>query len=532
MSRPDREVPTSSGAANASPADDQGQVTERGSPRANAIIAVIFAVLVVIAVVVNQFDFGDAPATPVPEPTAPATEPVQPTATRAEATETAPPPTATDTPPTPTPTRDLSASAVGQECGDGCLLRLVDSDSVRRVIREAGGQPGPVNDGVMWLVAPGETAATIDLDGGEIAVVRGGIATLNLYIATPPEDQADPALFQGFGTVIDQAGNAFLVEASAIPAPVRGLANAGVDTVKFPPATVGTVNAATEKPELIQADVGGLANDVDVDSLTRLIGSLQATSSTDGSGIGTRQYLQPGNVMAAEFLYQQLAALGLTVRYEDFITPEGTLASNVIGEIPGTDPSAIYGVMAHLDSTSERFDTAPGADDNATGIAGALEIARILSHYELAHPVHIIFVNAEETGIIGSRVFAANAAAESVPYEGVFNLDSIGSNRRGSLIWLNSDGNSEWMMSLMHRVNEGYGLGQDIQSRQNPNIVADDNRLREYGIESILVARELFGESPWHHTSGDTVEHVSLENTRTCTVLTLLSLASLVITDG
>jgi hypothetical protein len=381
----------------------------------------------------------------------------------------------------------------------------------------------------LWVVASHETVATLDLDGEDITLVSAEPDTLNLYVTRLPDGQTDTSVLTGFGEILDTVDGVSIVRVDQVPAQVRGLANAGVDVQKFAPMTNASPNEGGGKPILTDADIGGLVGEIDSENLTTYVTDLQATSSTDGSGIGTRQYLQPGNVMAAEFLFSELERLGLSVHYEDFITPEGTLASNIVGEIPGRDPGAIYGIMAHYDSIAESFATAPGADDNATGIAAALEIARILAGYELEHPVHIIFVNAEETGIIGSRVFAQQASVNEIPYEGIFNLDAIGSSRRGQLIWLNSDGASEWMMALMIRINDAYGLGQDIQARQNPGIVADDNRLREYGFESILVARELFGESPYHHTSQDVIDNMSIENTATATQLMLLTIASLVV---
>jgi hypothetical protein len=361
-------------------------------------------------------------------------------------------------------------------------------------------------------------------------MLRDSADTLNLYIATLPAGQTDFSILGGFGELLDSVDRTGIVMVGELPANVKGTAAAGIDVRKFAPAASADQSAEKQDlPRLEEGDIYGLSEDVNSDGILATITDLQGTSSTDGTGIGTRQYLQPGNVIAAEYLFRKLEAYGLDVHYEDFISPEGTLASNIVAEIPGRDDSAIYGVMAHFDSIAETFAIAPGADDNATGVAAALEIARILSGYELEHPVHIIFVNAEETGIVGSRYFAASAVTNKIPYEGIFNLDSIGSARQGQLVWLNSDSNSEWMMALMIRINEAYGLGQDIQARINPQIVADDNRLREQGFESILVARELFGTSPYHHTSGDTLENMSVPNTASATQLVLLTIASLVI---
>jgi hypothetical protein len=398
------------------------------------------------------------------------------------------------------------------------------------VLLTSGDRSSHSTNAWIWAVATRETIATLDLDGLDPTLIQDSADTLNLYIATLPAGQTDFSILGGFGDLLDSVDGTGIVVVGTIPANVQETAAAGIDVRKFAPAAIsGETGADQDLPRLEEGDVYGLSDEVDPDGILATITDLQGTSSTDGTGIGTRQYLQPGNVIAAEYLFRKLESYGLEVHYEDFISPEGTLASNIVAEIPGRDDSAIYGVMAHFDSIAETFAIAPGADDNATGVAAALEIARILSGYELEHPVHIIFVNAEETGIVGSRYFAASAVRNQVPYEGIFNLDSIGSARQGQLVWLNSDSTSEWMMALMIRINEAYGLGQDIQARVNPQIVADDNRLREQGFESILVARELFGTSPYHHTSGDTLENMSVPNTTSATQLVLLTIASLVI---
>ena len=84
------------------------------------------------------------------------------------------------------------------------------------------------------------------------------------------------------------------------------------------------------------------------------------------------------------------------------------------------------------------------------------------------------------------------------------------------------------MTDLFVRINDAYGLGQSINAMSNDAIVADDNRLRENGIDSMMIARELYGQSPYHHTPADRIDTLSLNGVITCSQLTLLSLASLV----
>jgi hypothetical protein len=253
-------------------------------------------------------------------------------------------------------------------------------------------------------------------------------------------------------------------------------------------------------------------------------------SSTDGTGVGTRHYATPGNVMAAEYLNRRFAAYGLTTWYEDFVTDEGLLALNVVAELPGDDRSEVYVLMGHFDSMNNAGDqaNAPGADDNATGIAALLEMARVLSRHRLAHPVRFFATNVEEAGLQGVKAFAARAAEGGVPIAGAYNVDAIGSPYHGTQLVLNADANSAWLQDVLIEANDAYGLGQDLLVRQNPVIVADDNFMRDYGFPTILVARELFGWSTVHHSPADTGDAVDMANVVSATQLVLAGIGTLV----
>src|SRR5699024_4029612 len=147
---------------------------------------------------------------------------------------------------------------------------------------------------------------------------------------------------------------------------------------------------------------------------------------------------------------------------------DGYLLVNVVAEIPGDDDSEIYAMMAHLDTINGGNPrVAPGADDNASGIAVTLEVARILAGYELEHPVEVVFVNAEEVGIIGSATWAKDRSANGVPIQGVFNIDSVGSVRNRPIVFTNADNGSSWMQQHMSRINSEYELLETFEHHQS-----------------------------------------------------------------
>ncbi|MBA3379328.1 MAG: M28 family peptidase [Chloroflexia bacterium] len=425
------------------------------------------------------------------------------------------------------PLADIALGPVAKQCPDRCLVRVAGGGDLDQMMSTAGTRPSFVGDDWAWTVTTPEGIAWFE-QNAETALVSTSTDTLSLYMAKVPDGDRSGARIEDIGTVLDSAGPWRLIEASSVPANVKPLTDWGYQVDKLAPAPPLDLSVNDEPTSIASIEIGSLMDDVNPDNIERSITDLVAMGSTDGSGVGTRYYTSAANMRAAEYLYRQLESYGLDVWYEDFLSWEGYLMVNVIGEVPGADESAVYGVMAHFDTISENLAVSPGADDNATGVAGSLEIARVLSGYRLNHPVRVVFVNVEEVGIVGSQEFATRANAQGTPYEGVFNLDAIGAARQYNYLVLNGTAETQWMTDLFVRINDAYGLGQSINAMSNDAIVADDNRLRENGIDSMMVTRELYGQSPYHHTPEDRIDTISLDGVITCSQLTLLSLASLV----
>ena len=120
---------------------------------------------------------------------------------------------------------------------------------------------------------------------------------------------------------------------------------------------------------------------------------------------------------------QDLCASRLTeYGYEVVLDDYGT-GINVVGRRLGkTEPEKTVVVGAHYD----HIDDCPGADDNATGVAATLEIARLLSQVDFDRTILIACWDEEERGLIGSEAFVTDAvaAAEDVVID--FTFDAIG----------------------------------------------------------------------------------------------------------
>src|SRR4030095_13859422 len=84
-------------------------------------------------------------------------------------------------------------------------------------------------------------------------------------------------------------------------------------------------------------------------------------------------------------------------------------------------------VCAHYDSRSRKPHTdAPGADDNASGVAVMIEVARLMRAAFPAKPIMYVAFAGEEQGLIGSHALAKRALAEQWSIDLVLNLDMVG----------------------------------------------------------------------------------------------------------
>ncbi|MBU2666267.1 Zn-dependent exopeptidase M28 [Actinoplanes bogorensis] len=132
----------------------------------------------------------------------------------------------------------------------------------------------------------------------------------------------------------------------------------------------------------------------------------------------------------------RLAALAYATRAEP-VTVGAHETLNVIADRPGTAEEAerrlVY-VTAHLDSINQTGGLdAPGADDNASGAAGVLELARVLTTVDNRHDLRFILFGGEEQGLYGSRAHVAGlSAADSSRIAAVINMDMIGRRNAGT----------------------------------------------------------------------------------------------------
>lgn len=145
---------------------------------------------------------------------------------------------------------------------------------------------------------------------------------------------------------------------------------------------------------------------------------------------------------ARRWLFEEFQRVGggrLQVQYQDYdLTFEGLSSRqrNIVATLPGSADSSgshypgVLVLMANYDSRAADWldgrSPAPGADDNASGVAALLEIARLMSAHTWSQTVMFVALTAEEQGTFGSRHFVREAFLANRQIDAAINNDMIG----------------------------------------------------------------------------------------------------------
>src|SRR5690349_12917318 len=148
----------------------------------------------------------------------------------------------------------------------------------------------------------------------------------------------------------------------------------------------------------------------------------------------------------SEFLKAAAASQGrMTVEKQTFEQPKAarvpqpTMLTNIVATLKGSQPEStdrIYVVSGHYDSmcnspTDAKCD-APGANDDASGTAAVLEMARVMAKFEFDATIVFMTVAGEEQGLLGSTHFAEEAKKKNWNIEAMFTNDIIGNSLGGN----------------------------------------------------------------------------------------------------
>lgn len=212
----------------------------------------------------------------------------------------------------------------------------------------------------------------------------------------------------------------------------------------------------------------------------------------------------------------QAAANWIKATYEsfgidsvEFHNYSATYKDNVVATIPGVgDPSKIILIGGHYDSYTGTTNNAPGADDDATGTACALECARILGQYDWNYTLVFMAFGGEEYGLYGSEGYASDAAARGDDIVAAIAVDMIGYVAGGDAIDLDiiSNTGSQWIRDAVDVAAADYVPSLSVVTGALPGGASSDHAsFWANGYDAILFFEDTGNYSPYIHTTSDVV---------------------------
>lgn len=219
-----------------------------------------------------------------------------------------------------------------------------------------------------------------------------------------------------------------------------------------------------------------------------------------------------------------------------------TSAPNILAvRIGKTKPEEIIICGAHYDSwvkVNEPYDpdtiVSPGADDNASGVAGILETARILKNYEFERTIIYASWNAEEVGLCGSNEYAKQCEKDSIDIVAYFNLDMTGYVNPGNDIVINLLYKScdSLLANFVKQISHTYFPDISIyQAWLSGGGDTDYSSFNRHGYQSISPSEDVHYLSPYIHSVNDIVG-LSVNNWDQAEIFTKLNLASVALSAG
>jgi Peptidase family M28 len=195
--------------------------------------------------------------------------------------------------------------------------------------------------------------------------------------------------------------------------------------------------------------IANIVREIDAKNIERTIRQLVS--------FGTRNTLSEQNDPkrgvggARDWLYSEFLKVAetsggrMTVEKQSFEQPKAqripqpTVLTNIVATLKGTQPQSadrVYVVSGHYDSmcnspTDAKCD-APGANDDASGTAAVLEMARVMAKYQFDATIVFMTVPGEEQGLLGATHFAEEAKQKALDVDAMFTNDIIGNTLGGN----------------------------------------------------------------------------------------------------
>ena len=226
--------------------------------------------------------------------------------------------------------------------------------------------------------------------------------------------------------------------------------------------------------------------------------------------IGSRPVGTPANARARAYIIDQLKLYGYEVRVQDADARAAEFGltarvSNIIGVLQGERREA-FGLLSHYDSSPE----APGAGDDAFGVAVSLEAARLISARPRRWTTFVLITDAEEVGLMGAEALMTDREVTD-RLQAYINVEASGAS--GSALLFETGPANRWIVRpwARHAPRPRGGSFAIEVYRRLPNDT-DFSVFRRHEIPGLNFA--IVGDSYAYHTARDTPDRLSSESIR------------------
>ena len=226
-----------------------------------------------------------------------------------------------------------------------------------------------------------------------------------------------------------------------------------VSSITFASAQTGGVSARSNRlssPATVrQQQIARLVQEIDARNIERTIRKLVSFGTRNT--LSTQTDPNRGVGAARDWLFSEFSKVAepsggrMTVEKQTFEqpkaarVPEPTMVTNIVATLKGTQPESvgrIYIVSGHYDSMcsspTDATCDAPGGNDDASGTAAVLEMARVMAKYKFDATIIFMAVAGEEQGLLGSTYAAEQAKQKGIDVEAMFTNDIIGNSLGGN----------------------------------------------------------------------------------------------------
>jgi Peptidase family M28 len=229
----------------------------------------------------------------------------------------------------------------------------------------------------------------------------------------------------------------------------------------------------------------------------------------------TRHSTSSHYASAATWARTQLKAMNYKTRSQN-VTVDGGTSRNIVADKlgSGVGPRNVVLVTAHLDSINLQGGPAaiaPGADDNGSGSAGLLEMARALKDHSPVHDLRFILFGGEEQGLFGSKRYVASlSASERARIRAVVNMDMIATlNSPARSVLLEGAPVSQTVINGLNEAAATY-TQLTVQTSLNP-FASDHVPFINARLPAVLTIEGADNTNDNIHSSRDTIDRINYD---------------------